>query len=53
MVEGQRQEEVLEGVHPVLLARAGFQADGCDDRAGVRDRGMKWFLLTVLGGGMG
>ena len=50
MVERQRQEEVLEGVHPVLpsLALAFKRMVVTIEReSGVG--GMKWFLLTVLG----
>src|SRR5215212_5159128 len=50
MVESQRQEEVLSGVHPVLpsLALAFKRMVATIEReSGVG--GMKWFLLTVLG----
>ena len=50
MAEGQRQEEVFEGVHPVLpsLALAFKRLVATIEReSGVG--GMKWFLLTVLG----
>ena len=49
MVEGQKQEEILEGVHPVLpsLALASKRMVATIEReSGVA--GMKWFLLTVL-----
>ena len=50
MVEGQRQVEVLQGVHPVLpsLALAFKRMVATIEReSGVG--GMKWFMLTVLG----
>ena len=50
MAEKQRQEEVFEGVHPVLpsLALAFKRLVATIEReSGVG--GMKWFLLTVLG----
>jgi MarR family transcriptional regulator, organic hydroperoxide resistance regulator len=50
MVEGQKREEVLTGVHPVLpsLALAFKRMIATIEReSGVG--GMKWFLLTVLG----
>src|ERR671920_2359178 len=50
MVEEQKQEEVLQGVHPVLpsLALAFKRLVATIEReSGVG--GMKWFLLTVLG----
>ncbi len=50
MVEGQKEEEVLTGVHPVLpsLALAFKRMIATIEReSGVG--GMKWFLLTVLG----
>ncbi len=50
MVEGQKQEEILEGVHPVLpsLALASKRMVATIEReSGVA--GMKWFMLTVLG----
>lgn len=50
MVEGQKKEEVLRGVHPVLpsLALAFKRLVATIEReSGVG--GMKWFLLTVLG----
>jgi len=49
MVEGQRREEVLSGVHPVLpsLALAFKRMVATIEReSGIG--GMKWFLLTVL-----
>jgi DNA-binding MarR family transcriptional regulator len=49
MVEGQKKEEVLRGVHPVLpsLALAFKRMVATIEReSGVG--GMKWFLLTVL-----
>src|SRR5919112_1825190 len=50
MVEGQKKEGVLKGVHPVLpsLALAFKRMVATIEReSGVG--GMKWFLLTVLG----
>ena len=50
MVEGQKREEVLTGVHPVLpsLALAFKRMIATIEReSGVG--GMKWFMLTVLG----
>jgi MarR family transcriptional regulator, organic hydroperoxide resistance regulator len=50
MVEQERREEVLRGVHPVLpsLALAFKRMIATIEReSGVG--GMKWFLLTVLG----
>jgi len=50
MVEGQKREEVLTGIHPVLpsLALAFKRMIATIEReSGVG--GMKWFLLTVLG----
>ena len=50
MVEQERREEVLRGVHPVLpsLALAFKRMVATIEReSGVG--GMKWFLLTVLG----
>jgi DNA-binding MarR family transcriptional regulator/rhodanese-related sulfurtransferase len=50
MVEGQRREDVLSGVHPVLpsLALAFKRMVATIEReSGIG--GMKWFLLTVLG----
>ena len=50
MVEEQRREEVLSGIHPVLpsLALAFKRLVATIEReSGVG--GMKWFLLTVLG----
>ncbi|CAN5743299.1 hypothetical protein BH18ACT11_BH18ACT11_16620 [soil metagenome] len=50
MAEGQKQGEVLTGVHPVLpsLALAFKRMIATIEReSGVG--GMKWFLLTVLG----
>ena len=50
MVEGQKREEALTGVHPVLpsLALAFKRMIATIEReSGVG--GMKWFLLTVLG----
>jgi DNA-binding MarR family transcriptional regulator len=50
MVEEQRREEVVQGVHPVLpsLALAFKRLVATIEReSGVG--GMKWFLLTVLG----
>ena len=49
MVDGQKKEEVLRGVHPVLpsLALAFKRMVATIEReSGVG--GMKWFLLTVL-----
>jgi DNA-binding MarR family transcriptional regulator len=54
MVEGQKKEEVLRGVHPVLpsLALAFKRMVATIEReSGVG--GMKWFLLTVLDRGDG
>jgi DNA-binding MarR family transcriptional regulator len=50
MVEQERREEVLRGVHPVLPALAlAFKrmVATIERESGVG--GMKWFLLTVLG----
>lgn len=50
MTEGQKREEVLTGIHPVLpsLALAFKRMIATIEReSGVG--GMKWFLLTVLG----
>lgn len=50
MIEGQKREEVLTGIHPVLpsLALAFKRMIATIEReSGVG--GMKWFLLTVLG----
>ena len=51
MVEGQKRSEIIQGVHPVLpsLALAFKRMVATIEReSGVG--GMKWFLLTVLGG---
>src|SRR3712207_1519418 len=50
MVEQEKREEVLEGIHPVLpsLALAFKRMVATIEReSGVG--GMKWFMLTVLG----
>jgi MarR family transcriptional regulator, organic hydroperoxide resistance regulator len=50
MVEQERREEVLRGVHPVLPSLAlAFKrmVATIEQESGVG--GMKWFLLTVLG----